>query len=128
MIGCDTFDAFALPVTPFTVSPSELDPYIARFVKAVNEIGVKTVMSCDGWHQNQDIGIRQVRLWMADRYSVHWLWLITEFVFGEKWIREFTNDEKMMEEADAMSFMEMHRKIQAIVEEDLVALKWNCNV
>ncbi|MBQ7765964.1 MAG: hypothetical protein IJ397_03865 [Lachnospiraceae bacterium] len=194
MIGCDTFDAFALPVIPFTVSPSELDPYIARFVKAVNKIGVKTVMSCDGWHKNQDIGIRQVRLWMSDRYSVHWLWLITEFVFGEKWIpsktdrysmwkdiwqpdnhrdaeypgtqckmiidmsrenekkvynriqqyaeyleqnrepllrirekwiREFTNGETMMKEADAMSFMEMHRKIQAIVEEDLLALKRN---
>ena len=46
----------------------------------------------------------------------------------EKWIQTFHNDEKMMEEADTMSFMEMHRKIQAIVEEDLVALKWNCNV
>jgi len=46
----------------------------------------------------------------------------------EKWIQTFHNDETMMEEADTMSFMKMHRKIQAIVEEDLLALKWNCNV
>lgn len=82
----DTFEYFAAPIQPFQVAATELDPYIARFVRAINEIGVKTSMSCDGWHLEQDIGVRQMTLWMRDRYSVLWLWLITEYVFGEKWV------------------------------------------
>ncbi|WP_026499522.1 hypothetical protein [Butyrivibrio sp. WCD2001] len=46
-----------------------LDPYIAAFTRAVNECGAYTVM----------------RLWMAEPYSTLWLWMITEYVFGENW-------------------------------------------
>lgn len=91
----DTFDFFAEPIQPFQVAASELDPYIARFVTVVNEIGVKTLMSCDGWHRNQDQYSREVRLWMYDRFSVYWLWLITEYVFGETWIRSKADDYAM---------------------------------
>lgn len=80
-----SFDYFAQDITEFRVSPSELDPHIARLCKAVNSIGVKTCMSCDGWHKNEPSGIRCMKLYMTDRYSVIWFWLITEFIFGEYW-------------------------------------------
>lgn len=82
-IGRD-FDSFANDYTPFDVAPSELDPYIARICRAVNDIGAKTCMSCDGWHRCDDIS-PSMKLYMKDRYSVIWMWLITEYIFGERW-------------------------------------------
>lgn len=82
-IGED-FNRFAQNIVPFTVAPSELDPYIARLCKAINEIGVRTCMSCDGWHRRNG-KYSQMELYMSDRYSVLWFWLITEYVFGEYW-------------------------------------------
>ena len=78
------FEFFAQDITPFEISPSELDPHIARLCRAVNSIGVKTCMSCDGWH-NDNCYTKYMMLYMCDRYSVIWLWLITEYIFGEYW-------------------------------------------
>ena len=80
-----SFDFFAKDISPFEVAPSELDPYIARLCKAVNSIGVKTCMSCDGWHKDDSFNVRLMKLYMTDRYSVIWFWLITEYIFGEYW-------------------------------------------
>lgn len=82
-----SFEQFADDNQPFEVAPSMLDPYIARICKAVNEIGVCTCMSCDGWHR-VNTGDAHLELYMKDRYSVIWFWLITEYVFGEKWHHE----------------------------------------
>lgn len=79
-----SFDSFAVPAAPFQVSPSVLDPYIARLCRAVNEIGVKTCMSCDGWHKRKTT-YSAMDLYMRDRYSVQWFWFITEHIFGEHW-------------------------------------------
>lgn len=79
-----SFREFAGDNQPFTVAPSELDPHIARLCRAVNEIGVCTCMSCDGWHK-ANMYIADMALYMKDRYSVLWFWLITEYIFGEKW-------------------------------------------
>lgn len=88
---CPTFfgyglDFFAADIVPFDVAPSVLDPYIARLCKAINDIGVKTCMSCDGWHKSRST-FSQMELYMTDRYSVIWFWLITEHIFGEHWNR-----------------------------------------
>ena len=70
----------------FELPAAELDPYIAAFVRAINLIGAFTGMSCDGWHKKQDkCFYREMKLWFPDRYSVLWLSIILEYVFGESW-------------------------------------------
>lgn len=81
------FRFFSEDIPPFKVAPSALDPHIALLCKAINEIGVKTCMSCDGWHERNG-KYSQMELYMTDRYSVLWFWLITEHVFGERWDRK----------------------------------------
>lgn len=81
----DGFGYFAQPIRELAVSPTELDPYIARLIIAVNSIGVNTIMSCDGWH-SYDTG--RLYMYMRERYSVLWFWLIVEHIFGEKWDRK----------------------------------------
>lgn len=88
-----TFDSFAKYDATFNVSPSELDPNIARLCIALNHIGVRTIMSCDGWHKKDPFDSYNtrdtcMRLYMSDRYSVMWFWLITEYIFGERWCHE----------------------------------------
>ena len=75
----------------WTPPASVLDPYIARLVHSWNGIGVGTIMSCDGWH-NTGLLIHYLTLWMPERYSVIWMWLITEYVFGEKSKGEYEFD------------------------------------
>ena len=73
---------------------AEMEPFIARFVKALNGCGVFTVKSCDGWHERYDADpFRLMRIWMRDRYSLLWFWLIEEFVFGGKWQSDKKLDE-----------------------------------
>lgn len=88
----------------FSVSPAELDPYIACFVREVNECGAFTSMSCDGWHKKYNYNsperradeYRAIKLWMADRYSMIWLWLIMEDVFDEKWSEHVLNSHEFL--------------------------------
>lgn len=79
------FHFFADGVSPCDVSPSEMDPYIARLCNALNSIGVKTCYSCDGWHERYAPYISRMEICMKERYSVIWFWLIAEFIFGEYW-------------------------------------------
>ena len=79
-----SFNYFADKIEPFNVSASELDPFIARLCIAINSIGVKTTMSCDGWHKD-NASSNQMKLYMRDRYSVIWFWLITQHIFGENY-------------------------------------------
>ena len=80
------FKFFANNPIQFNVPTAELDPYIAAFVRAVNLCGAFTGMSCDGWHKDQDKSYyREMKLWFPDRYSVLWLSIIIEYVFGESW-------------------------------------------
>jgi hypothetical protein len=72
-----------------TVEASVLDPYIARFVHAINSVGVHTIMSCDGWHERRGEKNTVMKLWMYERYSVIWFWLIAECIFGETWNKEY---------------------------------------
>lgn len=80
------FKFFANNPIQFNVPTAELDPYIAAFVRTVNLCGAFTGMSCDGWHKDQDKSYyREMKLWFPDRYSVLWLSIILEYVFGESW-------------------------------------------
>ena len=36
------------------IDPLNLDPFIARYIIAINKIGIKTYYSCDGWHTSPD--------------------------------------------------------------------------
>ncbi len=66
----------------YKIEASELEPYIARLILVLNRIGVMTVCSCDGWHKKSS---SSMKIWMPERYSVIWMWLIMEYVFGENW-------------------------------------------
>ena len=82
----DGFRIFAAKRTGFNVEAAVMEPYIAAFVREINECGAYTTMSCDGWHSQYDVEkTRPVQLWMTERFSAVWMWLIMEFVFGEKW-------------------------------------------
>ena len=67
-------------------SAGELEPYIACLIGPLNRCGVHTCMCCDGWHSTYDSRyFRPVKIYMPERYSVLWMWMITEFVFREQW-------------------------------------------
>ncbi|MCR4789014.1 MAG: hypothetical protein K5888_10540 [Lachnospiraceae bacterium] len=84
--GKEGFGIFASKSVGFDVAAAVMEPYIAAFVREVNECGAYTCMSCDGWHAEYDgKETRPVQLWMKERFSAVWMWLIMEFVFGEKW-------------------------------------------
>lgn len=94
----DPFEVY-MQSKPYVPPASILEPYIARLVRILNHIGVYTCMSCDGWHAEAGDRVsfvtkREMKLWMRDRYSVLWMWLLMEFVFGERWIRSRAKDDK----------------------------------
>ena len=94
----DPFEVY-MQRKPYVPPASILEPYIARLVRILNRIGVYTCMSCDGWHAEARDRVsfatkREMKLWMRDRYSVLWMWLLMEFVFGERWIRSRAKDDK----------------------------------
>ena len=71
------------------VSAAVLEPFIARLVIACNKCCIFTYMSDDGWHETgNDLPARELIIWMRERYSTLWFWIIAEYVFGEKWPRE----------------------------------------
>jgi len=70
---------------PVWVSGALLDPYIARFIHAINSIGIRTIQCCDGWHKNMDASGRYAYIKFPDRYSMLLFWIIEEYVFGQKW-------------------------------------------
>lgn len=51
------------------VSPKNLEPFIARYIIAINQIGIKTYYSCDGWHEkSQNYAV----IGFKDRNSMIW--------------------------------------------------------
>ena len=57
------------PLFGIRVNPLDLDPFVARYVNAVNGIGSKTISSCDGWHKNSN---NVLYIEFKDRYSMIW--------------------------------------------------------
>ena len=57
------------PIWGIRVDPLKLEPFVARYVNALNRIGAKTNSSCDGWHKE-----RKPILFIEfkDRYSLIW--------------------------------------------------------
>ena len=55
----------------YDVDPLCLEPYIAKYVRAINRGGMKTFFSCDGWH-NKAYKSRELVIRFTDRYS--WIW------------------------------------------------------
>lgn len=53
------------------VEPLCLEPYIARYIRAINRCGMKTFYSCDGWH-NSPAKSKELVILFSDRYS--WIW------------------------------------------------------
>ncbi len=68
-----------------SVSAGILEPFAARLVIACNKCGVFTYMSDDGWHEWSDGSpFRELIIWLRERYSTLWFWIIAEFIFDEK--------------------------------------------
>lgn len=51
------------------ISWQELEPFIARYVIAINQIGIKTFWSCDGWHKKSE---HVLGIGFLDRNSMIW--------------------------------------------------------
>lgn len=51
------------------INPLRLEPFVARYVRAINRIGAITDSSCDGWHlcSRNELYVR-----FLDRYSMLW--------------------------------------------------------
>ena len=59
----------AKPIYGIKVDPFKLEPFVARYVNAVNGIGAKTNSSCDGWHKHSN---NTLFVEFKDRYSRIW--------------------------------------------------------
>ena len=55
----------------YDVDPLCLEPYIAKYVRAINRCGIETFYSCDGWHAKPNKS-KEIVILFRDRYS--WLW------------------------------------------------------
>lgn len=51
------------------INPLHLEPFVARYVRAVNKIGAITDSSCDGWHAQSE---NRLFVRFLDRYSLLW--------------------------------------------------------
>lgn len=63
------------------IPPMELEPFVARYVIAINQIGIKTYFSCDGWHKKS---FHKLIIGFADRNSKVWHKLIFEKIQENK--------------------------------------------
>ena len=59
------------------LDPLDLDPFIARYVLALNDIGIFTIDSCDDWHKEKKDGIYVI---FKERYSMIWHSLICDML------------------------------------------------
>lgn len=90
------------PLWGIRINPLELEPFIARYVNAVNQIGAKTLSSCDGWH---DIcpNERKAHILFKDRYSRIWHKIMCsrlENNHNVKWIYEGNKASLMLPKTD----------------------------
>ena len=59
------------------ISPSKLEPFVARYVLAINSVGAKTNFSCDGWHKKTK---NEWSVAFVERNSALWHKIIFEYV------------------------------------------------
>lgn len=62
-----------------------LEPFIARYILAVNSIGSRTNYSCDGWHSDPN-KTKAIYFRTADRYSLIWIKIVDEHALEDKTI------------------------------------------
>lgn len=72
----------AKPLWGIPIDPLCLEPFIARYVNAVNAIGAKTSSSCDGWHNEKKE--HDAHIIFKDRYSRIWHKLMCERLSGTR--------------------------------------------
>lgn len=66
------------------LNASMLEPFIARFVIAINNCGIFTVKSCDGWHDRINSPMeKRMSIYFEDKYSALWFRLIMERLLGQ---------------------------------------------
>lgn len=68
------------------IDPVYLEPFIARYVNAINSIGIKTFSSCDGWHNKPNKN--KMFIAFKERYSKIWhkiIFSIIENTYGIVW-------------------------------------------
>ena len=63
------------PLFGLKIDPLTLEPFVARYVNAINAIGVKTFSSCDGWHKEKS---KNLTIGFKERYSLIWHQIICE--------------------------------------------------
>ena len=72
------------PLFGVRIKAETLEPFVARYVNAVNSIGAKTCSSCDAWdYQNND----HMFIVFKERYSMFWHQIIYEKLnLKSKWV------------------------------------------
>lgn len=74
------------------VSPKDLDPFVARYVMAINRAGAFTCCSCDGWHAYSE---NKLSILLTDRYSKIWHGIIASFLKDDHGIHWEINDREL---------------------------------
>lgn len=59
------------------VDPLDLEPFMARYIIAINKAGVQTFWSCDGWHKESE---HVLKIGFKERYSRIWHKIICSFL------------------------------------------------
>ena len=81
----------------------ELEPYIARYIKAISAIGIDTSMSCDGNHKKR-YSEKNDPLYIAfnSKYDLIWLRIVSESVLNlaVSWTYEYASNKVYMEYTD----------------------------
>ena len=124
------------PIWGIKVDPLKLEPFVARYVNALNGIGAKTNSSCDGWHKE-----RKTMLFVEfkDRYSLIWHKLMCNRLDddnGIKWehkgntsiLKLPSNDEKRIEKylclnKNAEAFESMSKELLELKHKVLIKAK-----
>lgn len=69
--------SFASTQSNEKLDPLDLDPFIARYILALNDVGIFTIDSCDDWHKEKKEGIYVI---FKERYSMIWHSLICDML------------------------------------------------
>ena len=77
------YDSFGGGREVHDVDPVCLEPFVARYVRAINRCGMETFYSCDGWH-NKPSKSKELVILFSDRYS--WMW--HKLLYKESFIQE----------------------------------------
>ena len=89
----------------YDVNPFFLEPYTAKYVRAINRCGMKTFYSCDGWHKRIEKSKELVMLF-RDRYSWSWHKIICKLINTQ----EYCCWEYEKEGVDYIARIRLHRE------------------